>query len=399
MGRRSVGVSPATSKTIEIAFTYRGRSCRERVKLSPTRDNLAHCRRWRESILHEIGTGAFVYRRHFPYSRRAAWFGERATDGLTVGGLLDRWMAAISGRLSKAGRLSYESAIRVHLRPRFGPLPIGILGADEIRLFVATLGVAPKTENNILTPLRQAYRMAFEEGLIDANPLDRVRAATVERRDPDPFTPEEMRAILNACGESWHRALFQLAFATGLRTSELIALWWEDVDWEKRVLHVRRARVRGEIKATKTTAGRRTVDLSEPALAALVDAAGLPGGPLVGASPAIVFLDPETGQPWPSDGPIRHRAWKPALQRAGVRYRYPYQTRHTYASLMLSAGEDPTYIAAQMGHRDWAMIRRVYARWMPGVRADAGSRGGAALAAALGGSGSGSLGSLQNGHQ
>ncbi|MGH9168431.1 MAG: site-specific integrase, partial [Acidimicrobiia bacterium] len=81
------------------------------------------------------------------------------------------------------------------------------------------------------------------------------------------------------------------------------------------------------------------------------------------------------------------------------RYRYPYQTRHTYASLMLSAGEDPTYIAAQMGHRDWAMIRRVYARWMPGVRADAGSRGGAALAAALGGSGSGSLGSLQNGHQ
>lgn len=45
--------------------------------------------------------------------------------------------------------------------------------------------------------------------------------------------------------------------------------------------------------------------------------------------------------------------------------RYPYQTRHTYASMMLSAGENPMWVAQQMGHSDWAMIRRVYGRWMP----------------------------------
>lgn len=383
MGQRSVGVSIATKSSIEIAFTYRGRPCRERVKLPPTRENLTHCRRWRESILHEIATGTFSYRKHFPYSSRAAWFGERGAEGLTVGQLLDRWMADVSGRLSKAGRMSYESAIRVHLRPRFGRCPIDSLSAEEVRKFLGDLGVSPKTQNNLLTPVKQAYRMAFDEELIDKNPLDRVRAATVERRDPDPFTVAEIRAILGACAAPQHRALFQFAFATGLRTSELIALRWEDVEWDKRVVHVRRARVRGEIKTPKTAAGRRTVDLCKPAIVALSNQAhfGCPEEGPHGLLPAhIIFQDPETAQPWPDDAPIR-RAWTATLARAGVRYRCPYQTRHTYASMMLSAGEDPTYIAAQMGHRDWGMIRKVYARWIPGVRADAGHRGAAALAA------------------
>ena len=398
MGRKAVGVGPATKTSIEIAFTFRGRSCRERVKLPPTRDNLAYCRRWRQGIQHEIAAGTFVYRRHFPHSPRAAWFGERGADGLTVGGLLDRWLAGVSGRLSRAGRMSYESSIRVHLRPRFGATPIDSLSAYQIRQFLSDLQITTKTANNILTPLRQAYRHAFEEGLIEANPLDRVRSASVERRDPDPFTVAEIRAILEACTEPQHRALFQFAFATGLRTSELIALHWNDVDWDKRVVHVRRARVRGEIKTPKTASGRRNVDLCGPAIAALAEQAqcSFVGRHVTGRSmpeladltaqvsdgfpPGELFYDPETGAPWPDDAPIR-KAWTAALQRAGVRYRRPYQTRHTFASMMLSAGEDPTYIAAQMGHADWGMIRRVYARWIPGVRGDAGHRGAAALAA------------------
>ena len=393
MGRKTVGVGPATKTSIEIAFTFRGRSCRERVKLPPTRDNLAYCRRWRQGIQHEIAAGTFVYRRHFPNSPRAAWFGERGAEGMTVGQLLDRWMAGVSGRLSKAGRMSYESAIQVHWRPCFGQCPIDMLAPEQVRSFLRALDVLPKTKNNLLTPLRQAYRWAFDEGLIDANPLDRVRAATVERRDPDPFTVTEIRAILGACAWRQHRALFQFAFATGLRTSEFIALQWEDVDHEKRAVHVRRALVRGEIKTPKTAAGRRTVNLCEPAMAALdtlcqriapplssPPSQGGERGGVASSGREVVFYDPETRQPWPDDAPIR-RAWTATLKRAGVRYRCPYQTRHTYASMLLTAGEDPAYIAAQMGHADWAMIRKVYARWMPGVRLDAGSRGAAALAA------------------
>ncbi len=76
----------------------------------------------------------------------------------------------------------------------------------------------------------------------------------------------------------------------------------------------------------------------------------------------------------PDDQQLRKGFWERILRRADVRYRYPNQMRHTYASTMLSAGENPPWIASQMGHRDWGMIRRTYARWVPSADPHAGSR-------------------------
>lgn len=78
-----------------------------------------------------------------------------------------------------------------------------------------------------------------------------------------------------------------------------------------------------------------------------------------------VFQNPRTLERWAGDQPIRKTMWHPAVKKAGVRYRRPYQTCHTYASMMLSAGEHPMWVAKQMGHTDWTMIARVYGRWMP----------------------------------
>lgn len=66
--------------------------------------------------------------------------------------------------------------------------------------------------------------------------------------------------------------------------------------------------------------------------------------------------------------------WVPAMKKAGVRYRRPHQTRHTYASMMLSAGEHPMWVAKQMGHTDWTMIARVYGRWMPAADENVGGK-------------------------
>jgi len=89
---------------------------------------------------------------------------------------------------------------------------------------------------------------------------------------------------------------------------------------------------------------------------------------------AEVFMNPRTNEAWSGDVPIRKYAWTPILERAGVRYRSPYHSRHTYACLMLTAGENPAWIARQMGHRDWGMIHKVYARWMPSENLNAGEK-------------------------
>lgn len=77
-----------------------------------------------------------------------------------------------------------------------------------------------------------------------------------------------------------------------------------------------------------------------------------------------VFLNPRNNRPWKSDQPIRKRVWDPALQLLGIQYRKPYQTQHTFASMMLSRGENPMWVAEQMGHKDWGMLRKVYGRWI-----------------------------------
>ena len=58
-----------------------------------------------------------------------------------------------------------------------------------------------------------------------------------------------------------------------------------------------------------------------------------------------------------------HRLYK----MTGVRSRKPYQFRHTYASMMLSSGECPFYVAKQMSHTSLTMLERHYSKWMEGA--------------------------------
>lgn len=126
---------------------------------------------------------------------------------------------------------------------------------------------------------------------------------------------------------------------------------------------------KGVAEIPKTASGRRAVKLLGPAQGALkaqkdhTYLAGREG-----------FQNPRTHTRWAGDGPIRKTLWAHAVKKASLRYRRPYQTRHTYASMMLSAGEHPMWVAQQMGHSVWTMIARVYGRWIPQADKEAGQR-------------------------
>lgn len=171
--------------------------------------------------------------------------------------------------------------------------------------------------------------------------------------------------------EGQGRNLIQFAFWTGMRTSEMVALDWGDIDFVRGVVVVSRAITQPAKTAEvpKTEAGRREVKLLAGALEALQ--AQKQHTWLAGAD---IFQNTQTGKRWAGDQPIRKTLWTWALKRGGVRYRYPYQTRHSYASMMLSAGEHPMWVAKQMGHADWTMIARTYGKWMPDADKLAGTR-------------------------
>jgi len=89
---------------------------------------------------------------------------------------------------------------------------------------------------------------------------------------------------------------------------------------------------------------------------------------------AEVFQNRRTLERWAGDGPIRKTMWVPAIKKAGVRYRRPYQTRHTYASMCYLLASIRCGLPSRWDISDWTMIARVYGRWMPPTDATTGQK-------------------------
>jgi len=374
--RNHDGVRPSSDTSIEIDFYFQGRRCRERIKLKPSPANLKRAAQHRAAILDAIEKGTFDYAVTFPESKRAPQLTTLPSPAITITNYLDAWLERRRANLKASTMAGYTKVINGHLIPAFGPRALASIKRIDIKTWAAGLSAGNKSIANILSVFRAALQEAFEDELIDSNPLSgwvyRKAEPPKEADDVDPFTQEEQAAIV-AKLEGQGRNLIQFAFWTGLRTSELVAITWADVDWRRGTIQIRRAQTQAARKTgpetTKTRAGLREVKMLPPALDAIErqKAWTLLKG-------EEVFQNPRTLERWTGDQPIRKTLWTHALKRAEVRYRNPYQTRHTYASMMLSAGEHPMWVAQQMGHADWGMIRRIYGKWIPDADTQAGSR-------------------------
>ena len=130
--------------------------------------------------------------------------------------------------------------------------------------------------------------------------------------------------------------------------------------WEHESILIHRANVRGEEREHTKTKRHRHVPLNSKAMDALMrQKAHTYGGS------RHVFLDPRYSAPWDDERAFRRSYWTPALKALKIRYRSPYQLRHTFASMMIMAGVTPAAAAKRMGH-SVRMFLTHYATWIDG---------------------------------
>lgn len=383
MARKGTGVDIVSDSSYEITFNYQGQRCRERVKAKPCPANTRKITQFRAAILHAIEKGEFDYAKSFPDSPRARQLAEKPGDVLTVASYFEQWLRRKKAEIKASTYKGYDLIVNNWVIPKFGDMALSDLKRAAIRDWLATIDeardhkVSNKRLANIQSCMRSALGDAAGDEIIDANPLAGYTYARAERPketaedEIDPLSPEEQAAVLDKLAGT-NRNLILFALWTGMRTSEYIALNWSDIDFVGGYVRVRRAITReakGVAEFPKTSAGRRDIRLLGPASAALQ------------AQKALTFLTEQDGAIFKNRAGERFagshqiwRIWQSALKRSGVRYRNPYQTRHTYASMMLSAGEHPMWVAKQMGHSDWTMIARIYGRWMPAADLGAGDK-------------------------
>ncbi len=256
----------------------------------------------------------------------------------------------------------FESML-AHSRKRWGSQLVRLLRSEEIQAWITNLERAPKTREHVLTAMRQVLTQGVEWGYLTKSPARYPAVKGPPRRStmPDVFPFESWAEVLAAATELRRlhdRALVRFIAGTGLRTEEALALEWGHVDRPGFQVRIEQTYTGTTLKRLgKTDASLRTVTLTEHAVEALE------------LLPTQIRRDTPIfrgayGNRIDLDG-FRKTRWYPALERAGLQKRPPYQLRHTFATLALTAGCSLDWVANQLGHVDLNTTRDHYARYLP----------------------------------
>src|ERR671933_1735958 len=244
--------------------------------------------------------------------------------------------------------------------------------ARGLRRYAAALsraGAAPTTVARKLASLRALYRSLREHGRVVENPADLMSAPKRPQRLPRVLKPGEVAALLDRIPASTplelrDRALFELAYASGLRAEELVSLDVGSVDFDAEEVRVEGKGGRTRVVPAGEHAVRALARYLERGRAALA----------AGDDEPALFLSKSGRRLSTSDVRRRLRVWRRhAATQAAV---HPHALRHSFATHLLEGGADLRAIQAMLGHSsisttqvytrvESARLRAAYARSHP----------------------------------
>jgi len=214
--------------------------------------------------------------------------------------------------------------------------------------------------------MKGVFKLAHKSGLVSQNVMAMVENRKIEKPQINPLSIEEVHKLLD-CVNPHYRPFFVVAFFTGMRAGEMAGLKWKNVDFDRKLIKVVETRVYGEEGRPKTSSSYRDINMLPmvfDALKAQKLQSRLKG--------RYVFLNLD-------DKPIeietlRKNTWTRGLKKAGIDYRPIIQTRHTFATMMISAGENLGWVQRMMGHSSLKMITDKYFSYIPNNTHNDGSR-------------------------
>lgn len=315
--------------------------------------------------------------------RRGSWV--NPSEGRqTLKHWADRWLAT-TVHLRATTRRGYEVALRTHVLPTFGQMPVSQIDQPAVKAWVAELarrGSAPGTIAGARKVLRLVLGTAVDAKALATNPCDRVRVPRGRREEMHFLSAEQVEALADAIEHPpikraghgatptgrhhfpEYAALIRLAAYSGLRAGEIAGLRVRRLDLLKGRVEVAETLtdVDGTLVSSGTTKTSKVRTVPIPRFIAEELA------PLVaGKSPEdYVFTSPD-------GGPLRHsnfyrRHFRPAVARAGlpdgVRF---HDARHTYAGFLIAEGAHPKAIMERMGHSSITVTLDRYGHLLPSL--------------------------------
>jgi integrase len=321
----------------------------------------AEARSWRSKALGEAEAGTLLRTNGTTLRAEAEAF----LTGIENGSIRTRNGSVYKPATVRSYRVGWE-----RVDPELGAHRLTAIRRADVQALVDRLAADPtlsdSTVRNTLDPLRAIYRRALRRNRVAINPTTDLDMPQSENRNERFADRDEAAGLIDAI-RAEDRALWATAFYTGLRSGELRALRWTDVDLRAGLIHVRRGwdDYEGE-QEPKSRAAKRRVPVIAPLLELLKAHQRITGrgrDDLVFGRTRSLPFKRET---------MRRRAlrdWRDARIARSITL---HEARHTAASLMIAAGANAKALSVVMGHESITITFDRYGHLMPGGESEVG---------------------------
>ncbi len=286
---------------------------------------------------------------------------ETPRSSTTFGEWMDFWYQNHSKpNLRPKAQDDYENCIYQHILPALGNVPLDRLTAGDLQQFYARLkqngrlraadrygpGLSDRMVRACHTRCRTALDRAVKDGLIRTNPAAHCKLPSQTVREVQVLTHDEMRRFLIQAKQEDYYELFLLELTTGMRRGELLALQWDDLDFDTGELHIQRQVYRSKgkliVSAPKTRASARTIILPPAMLGLLKERQSH-------TDSRWIFPSPKKDDS-PLDPASCRKRLQTILEHAKCKKVRFHDLRHVFSTMALEKGMDVKTLSAVIGH-------------------------------------------------
>lgn len=291
---------------------------------------------------------------------------------LTVRQHLEHWLEhTVKGSVRDSTFENYRIHVETHINPSIGGLRVSTVSEFTIEQFVSEVKQKSHgTARACLSILRRAFRKLVPR-FLPANPCDSVPMPRKAKPEIQPLSKEDVEKLMRSVVGDRLEALYVVAVLSGARVSELLALAWTDIDFEAGAISINRtlsgSGKNPKIEPPKSQASRRRILLPHRAVEALHAHRKrmlMEGN----AGSRTVFCKPDGGI---LTRQMVHYQFKPILEKHGLPKIRFHDLRHSHATLLLLAGENPKVVAERLGHSKISITLDTYSHVLPSMQEQA----------------------------
>jgi len=268
----------------------------------------------------------------------------------------------------------YEGLLNNHILPVFACKPVNDINRLMVKNFLLKKindGYATSTVIHMKNAISGVLNLAVDDEILPANPAHKIGKIFNKQNmnsQMEPLNKDELSHLLRVFQEQYpkHFPLALTLARTGMRLGETIGLQWGDIDFNGRFITIQRGLVRGKVETPKNGKIRK-IDMSRQLTDTLLKLKHQRKIKTVKNGwkqmPEWVFVNSE-GKPLDGNN-WRKRVFNKALEKAKLRKVRVHDLRHTYASLLIQAGESLAYIRDQLGHHSIKVTVDIYGHLAP----------------------------------